>query len=91
MEENNIIELSSRDEERIYLSKLTRKDEKESKTYSLKLSSPIIRTGFTDEGNKFIDPPGGPMIIEGKLLEEAGKVVKYINYVMGYGYTITFE
>lgn len=42
-------------------------------------------------GNKFIDPSGGPMIVVGYELEEAKTVVKSIDFVKGYGYTITFE
>lgn len=42
-------------------------------------------------GNKFIDPSGGPMIVVGYELEEAKAVVKSIDFVEGYGYTITFE
>ena len=42
-------------------------------------------------GKKFIDPSGGPMIIVGYKLEEADAVVKSIDFVNGYGWTITFE
>lgn len=43
------------------------------------------------ESNKFIDPSGGPMIVVGYELEEAKAVVKSIDFVKGYGHTITFE
>ena len=46
---------------------------------------------MTDKKKKFIEPPGGSMIIVGSYLEEAEAVVKSIDYVMGQGYTITFE
>ena len=49
------------------------------------------RTGTVSEGKKFVDPSGGPMIVEGHMLEEAGAVVKYIDHAMGQGYLITFE
>ena len=45
----------------------------------------------SQEGNEFIDPSGGPMIVVGHMLEEAEAVVKSIDFVKGYGYTITFE
>ena len=51
---------------------------------------PSIVTGYIDEKHKFIDPPGGPMIVEGSRLEEADVVVKSIDFVMSYGYIITF-
>lgn len=42
-------------------------------------------------GIEAIDPSGGPMIVEGSLLEEANAVVKSIDFIVGYGYTVTFE
>lgn len=63
----------------------------ESKTYVLKVSSPQVRVGTTETKKKFIDPSGGPMIVEGEYLEEAETVVKAIDFTIGYGYTITFE
>ena len=50
-----------------------------------------MRSGLTDKKKKFIDPSGGPIIVEGEYLEEAEAVVKSIDYVMGVGYAITFE
>lgn len=86
----DIIELNSRSKyEHHYLKKMLKPDGGESKTYILKLSDSFIRSGTVD-GHKFIDPTGGPMIIEGSKLEEADAVVKSIDFVMGYGYTITF-
>jgi hypothetical protein len=41
--------------------------------------------------HKFINPSEGPIIIEGQELEEAKAVVKSIDFVEGYGWTITFE
>ena len=85
------IKLNSRGGEKNYLKLMTKPDGSESKTYVLKTTSPYLRTGLVENNKKFIDPSGGPMIVEGYLLEEANAVVKYINHVMGYGYTITFE
>lgn len=49
------------------------------------------RTGLVSEGKKFVDPSGGPMIIEGEVLEEIGKTVKRIDFVQGEGTFIVFE
>lgn len=60
------------------------------KTYVLKTDMPTLRVGEVQGGNEFIDLSGGPMIVEGSRLEEADAVVKFIDFVMGYGYTVTF-
>lgn len=86
-----IIKLKSRDREENYLKRLPKSDGLESKTYVLKVSTPTLRVGNTEEGNKFIDPTGGPMIIVGSKLEEANAVVKSIDFVEGYGWTVTFQ
>lgn len=80
-----IIKLKSRDREENYLKRLPKSDGLESKTYVLKVSTPTLRVGNVEEGNKFIDPSGGPMIIVGSKLEEANAVVKSIDFVEGYG------
>lgn len=87
----DIINLNSRGEETNFLKKLSRKDGSESKTYVLKVSTPYLRSGKVDGNKNFIDPSGGPMIVEGSYLKEAEAVVKSINFNTGYGYTITFE
>ena len=87
----DLIELKSRGEEHNYLRRLVKPDGSKSHTYMLKTSTYIIRSGLTDKKKKFIDPPGGPMIVEGEYLEEAEAVVKFIDYVIGVGYAITFE
>ena len=74
-----------------YLKKMPKLDGSESKTYVLKTDIPTLRVGEVQEGNKFIDPSGGPMIVVGYKLEEANAVVKSIDFVEGYGWTITFE
>lgn len=86
-----IIKLKSRDREENYLKRLPKSDGLESKTYVLKVSTPTLRVGSVEEGNKFIDPTGGPMIIVGSKLEEANAVVKSIDFVEGYGWTVTFQ
>ena len=89
-----IIKLKSRAGNNNYLKLMSKPGGKESKTYVLKASYPYVRVGYTDNKHttvKFIDPSGGPMIVEGEILEEAGTKVKSIDFVKGYGYTITFE
>lgn len=85
----NVIELSSR-HGRNYLLKQSNGDE-ESKTYLLKSDSSTLRVGFIDKDRQFVDPSGGPMIIEGEILDEANARVKSIDFRMGTGYLITFE
>ena len=87
----DLIKLKSRGYEKNYLKKLKRPDDSESNTYVLKTDIPTLRVGEVQGGNKFIDPSGGPMIVVGYELEEAKAVVKSIDFVEGYGYTITFE
>ena len=87
----DLIKLKSRVYEKNYLKKLKRHDDSESNTYVLKVSTPYLRCGEVEGGKKFIDPSGGPMIIVGYKLEEADAVVKSIDFVNGYGWTITFE
>ena len=87
----DIIKLRSKYGAVNYLKKMSKPDGSESKTYVLKTDIPTLRVGEVQGGNKFIDPSGGPMIVEGSLLEEANAVVKSINFIAGYGHTITFE
>ena len=87
----DLIKLKSRGYEKNYLKKLKRPDDSESNTYVLKTDIPTLRVGEVQGGNKFIDPSGGPMIVVGHELEEAKAVVKSIDFVEGYGWTITFE
>ena len=74
-----------------YLKKMPLPDGSESKTYVLKTDVPTLRVGEVQGGNKFIDPSGGPMIVVGYELEEANAKVKSIDFVTGFGHTITFE
>lgn len=87
----SVIKLCSRDGICNYLKKLNKLTDGESKTYLLKTSMPTLRTGYVKEKHKFIDPVGGPIIIEGSLLKEANAIVKSIDFVNGFGYTVTFE
>ena len=87
----DLIKLKSRGYEKNYVKKLKRPDDSESNTYVLKTDIPTLRVGEVQGGNKFIDPSGGPMIVVGYELAEAKAVVKSIDFVEGYGWTITFE
>lgn len=87
----DLIKLKSRGHEENYLKKLNKPDGSESKTYVLNVSTPYLRCGELEGCKKFIDPSGGPMIVVGSYLEEAEAVVKSIDYIVGYGYTIIFE
>lgn len=48
------------------------------KSYTLKTDY-CYRAGKANNGANFIDPSGGPMIIEGELLHEANAVVDTID------------
>lgn len=87
----DLIKLNSRDKSENYLKKLIKNGNSESLTYVLKTDSPYIRTGKLNNGNEFIDPPGGPMIVVGDYLEEANAVVESIDFAEGFGCTITFK
>lgn len=87
----DIIKLNSRCHENNFLKRLNKANKEESKSYLLKVSTPYIRSGYTNNNKKFIDPSGGPMIVEGEVLEEIGSEVKSIDYVFGKGYMITFK
>ena len=87
----DLIKLKSRDGIENYLKKLIKKDSSKSLTYVLKTDVTYIRIGEIDNEIKFIDPSGEPMIIVDNYLEEAKAVVKSIDFVEGYGWTITFE
>ena len=87
----DIIKLHSRGDINNYLKKMKRLNGEESKTYVIKTDMPTFRVGYIEDKRKFIDLSGGPMIVEGSLLEEANAVVKSIDFVVGYGHIITFE
>lgn len=86
----DIIKLHSKGETNSFLRKLSKPDNSESLTYVLKVTDPFVKVGKINS-KSFIEPVGGPSIVEGETLEEAGMVVKSIDYTVGYGYTITFK
>lgn len=85
------IKLRSRGGAENYLKRLIKKDGSESLTYVLEADISYLRAGKVANGIKFIDPPGGPMIVVGDYLEEAGAEVESIDFAKGYGWTITFR
>lgn len=87
----DIIKLRPRYRAKNYLKKIPKPDGTESKTYVLETDMSTLRVGEVQGGNKFIDPLGGPIIVVGCELEEVKAVVKSIDFVKGYGWTITFE
>lgn len=87
---NDIIQLKLSTEEHNYLRKLPKLDGSESFTYKLCTSNPSIEAGFLGN-SKYIRPAGGPVITENDFLEEAEAIVDHINYVMGYGYVVSFR
>lgn len=91
MQKNKKIKLKSRGYENNYLVLLEKPNSSESKTYILRTESSMVRVGYTNEEAKFIDPSGGPMIVEGSILPEIGMKVKNIDFITGHGYAITFE
>lgn len=64
---------------------------KSGKTYTVKFDPPIFRMGYTNEGKKFIDPSGGPMIIEGESLKEANSIIDSIEFATEHGCIVIFK
>lgn len=66
-----------------------------SNEYKLVSSSPdYIRIGNISDGRNFVDPVGGPMIVEGEKLacyEPIASTVTNISYEKGIGAIITLE
>ena len=78
------IQLKSRGNNQNYLEKIKDKE------YLLK--TPYnVRMGYTSKDKTFVDPSGGPMMVEGDFLKEAQAVIKSIKAVKGVGIVITFE
>lgn len=88
---DDIIILKSKKGETNYLKKLKKPNGEDSKTYTLKVSNPSVRVGTNENNNKFIEPTGGPILIEGFKCAGLDNIIKSIDYTIGYGYSITFE
>lgn len=87
----DLIELKSGGGEHHSLSRLVKKNGGESYSYMLKTSSYIIRSGYTNKGERFIDIFRGPRIIEGGYLKEADAIVKSLSHIHGLNYIVTLE
>lgn len=86
----DIIKLQSRGCKN-YLKKLKPlNEESNSNVYVIKSESSIMRVGNLEDGSMYIDPSGGPMIIENYKLKEANAVVKKILFKENVGYIIIF-
>lgn len=68
----DVIKLVSRDGTENFLVKVS------DKQYSLKTPY-CYRAGTLQNNKKFIDPSGGPMLIEGEFIPEAGFYIDTIN------------
>lgn len=87
----DVYKLKTRGSAQTFLRKLYSTEGEETCSYLLKTDSLIMRTGEVEVGKKFIDPSGGPMIVEGEVLREVGKRVKYLDFSAGNGWVVTFE
>jgi hypothetical protein len=65
-------------------------EESNSNVYVIKSESDFMRVGNLEDGSMYIDPSGGPMIIENHKLKEADAVVKKILFKENVGYIIIF-
>lgn len=73
-----------------YLKKLKSVTGKESTTYLLKVEHPNLYVEEDSGKIIAIEPRGGPELRVGASLRDAGEV-EYIDYILGYGYTVTFK
>ena len=58
----------------------------------LRSSIDSIRVGLNKDNRSeytFIDPPGGPFMAIGSLIDEINEVVEFIDFVENVGYVIT--
>lgn len=85
----DIIKLNTHDGSNNYLEKLPNTINE----YTLKTSIEFIRCGEVAENKKFVDPNGGPMLVEGEQLpaiDIKAKIIK-ISSITGQGFIITLE
>lgn len=73
------------------LKKLKRADGEESYTYVLKAEVPTFTSGNTNTGHKWIKPLGGPILTVGEKIENTTYIIKSIDYIQFYGFTLTLE
>lgn len=86
-----IVKLNNKQDEDNYLKLLISTSNTDSKTYAFKSSTALVKSGELEDKRKYITTPGGMTLIEGDFVEEANAKIKYIDFTMGFGYTITFE
>lgn len=72
----DIIKLNSHDGTTNYLKKLNTKSYKGRQAYVLRSPYDFIRRGKIDDNSEFVDPSGGPMLVEGDTLNNKYKIVK---------------
>lgn len=76
----NIIKLNSHDGSNNYLKKLNTEPYEGMQAYVLKTPySSSIRMGTVKDGISFVDPPGGPMITTGEVLNDKYNIVKIVG------------
>lgn len=61
---SEIINLKTRYHTKNYL------EQYQGNTYILRTESPYIRAGSTNDGKEFVDPSGGPMIVQAMSLRK---------------------
>ena len=80
----DIIKLNSHDGSNNYLKKLNIEPYEGKQAYVLKTSYRYsIRMGTVKDGISFVDPSGGPMLVEGDSLNGKYKIIKieFLKYV----------
>lgn len=72
----------------VELRQLLRKDDQESDVYQLKTTSPTLLEGRTVGGGgfRYIQPEGGPTIMEGTNVPDHTKIVASIALTQEFGY-----
>lgn len=66
----------------------------EDNNYILHSELDHVRAGYMDSNRDmiaFVDPPGGPLISIGNILDEVGKEIDSIHHIKGKGFAITFK
>jgi hypothetical protein len=76
--EKTTIKLQSHDNSKNYLLKIG------ANKYMLKTQFNLIRSGRLPDGSIFIDPSGGPMLVEGKTIEGTLYTIKSIEFRNGH-------
>lgn len=86
---DKVIKLISRNGTNNFLSKLEYSNKKlASKTYVLK-STEDASMNYDEDFKMYVSMYGGPTMYVGSIIE--GNTIKFINFVAGYGFLITFE